>query len=142
MSQLGIGATLHALGGGSQQDPAKYYGRKIVAAEIADERLRLKFEDGVEIEIWDNGQSCCESRYMTTDDDVKTLVGGTLARIEAKEAPAIPQGQYGDEHETVFVEVGTDKGFITVVNHNEHNGYYGGFGLTVTERAAGNAEKS
>jgi hypothetical protein len=29
--------------------------------------------------------------------------------------------------------IGTDVGFITLTNHNEHNGYYGGFGLTITE---------
>lgn len=132
MGQPGIGAMLHALGGGSENDPAKFYGKKIVAAEIKDERLRLALEGGPTIEIWDNGQSCCESRYITTDDQVSSLVGGALARIETRYGPSIG-AEYGDEHEQVFVEVGTDKGFITVVNHNEHNGYYGGFGLTVTE---------
>ena len=68
---------------------------------------------------------------MTTDDDVQSLVGGTLTRIEAKPGPDVDDG--GECHETVFVEVGTDRGFITIVNHNEHNGYYGGFGLTITE---------
>lgn len=134
MSQPGIGAMIHALSGGSQQDPAKYVGRKITAAEMKNERLSLTFEDGSKIAIWDNGQSCCESRYMTTDDDVQSLVGGQLTRIEAKPGPD-RDAEY-DVHEQVFVEVGTDKGFITIVNHNEHNGYYGGFGLTVTEDAA------
>lgn len=99
---------------------------------MGDERLKIEFEDGSKIAIWDNGQSCCESRYMTTDDDVHSLVGGKLARIESKAGPG-STGSYGDEHEQVFVEIGTDKGFITIVNHNEHNGYYGGFGLTITE---------
>lgn len=135
---------LHYLGGGFEHDAKEYYGQKVMSAEIlkaddkssswdrgGQDRLRLGMSGGKFIEIWDSGQSCCESRYMTTDDDVKSLVGGTLTRIEAKPGPDT-EAEY-DVHEQVFVEVGTDKGFITVVNHNEHNGYYGGFGLTITE---------
>lgn len=128
---IGIGAMLHQLGGGSEHSASEYYGRKITAAEITDDRLTLSLDDGKKIAIWDNGQSCCESRYMRTDDDVKSLVGHKLTRIEAKDAPT-EADEYG-EHEVVFVEVGTDDGFITIANHNEHNGYYGGFGLTITE---------
>ncbi len=131
MGQPGMGAMLHQLGGGSEHDPAEFYGRRITAAEMADERLKLTFEGGAKIDIWDNGQSCCESRYMRTDDDVQSLVDGVLNRIEAKSGP-VEEGEYGDEHEIVFLEIGTDRGFVTVANHNEHNGYYGGFGLTVT----------
>jgi hypothetical protein len=131
---MGVGAMLHILGGGSANSADKYYGRVIASAVLDSEgeRLRIGFTDGTIIEIWDDGQSCCESRYMRTDDDVSSLVGGTLIRIEAKDGPE-QEGEYGDAHEQVFVEVATDKGFITVANHNEHNGYYGGFGLTITE---------
>jgi len=135
MSQPGIGAMLHYLGGGSEQDPDKYYGREIATAVMDDERLKIGFTDGVTIHIWDNGQSCCESRYMRTDDDLSALVGGKLVRIEAKPGPD-EEDEYGDMHEQVFVEVATDKGFITIANHNEHNGYYGGFGSTITEQSA------
>lgn len=110
----------------------KYFGRTVVAAAIDDERLLLTLDGGLQIRIWDDGQSCCESRYMRTDDDPASLVGGKLLRIEAKEAPSVDDDGYG-EHEVVFVEVATDKGHITIANHNEHNGYYGGFGLTITE---------
>lgn len=126
----GMGSILHWLGGGSEQDPAKFYGRTVVDAVIVDNRLSLSFSDGSKIGVWDNGQSCCESRYMSTDDDVKSLVGHKLVRIEGKPG-ADQEGDY-EEHETCFVEVATDDGFITIVNHNKHNGYYGGFGLTVT----------
>jgi hypothetical protein len=132
MGQAGIGAMLHYLGGGSKHDPKEYYGQTILAADIADDKLSLKLDGGKTIEIWDNGQSCCENRYMRTDDDLSSLVGNTLVRIEAKDGPDIGDNDY-DVHEQVFVEVGTDKGFITIANHNEHNGYYGGFGLTITE---------
>ena len=47
--------------------------------------------------------------------------------------PAIMTRNEGsnDDHETCFVEVATDDGFITLTNHNEHNGAYSGFVLTV-----------
>lgn len=131
---IGIGAMIHQLSGGSEHSPDEYYGHKIIVAGMSDERLSLTLDNGKTIEIWDNGQSCCEHRYMRTDDDIKSLVGHTLTRIEAKEAQDEPD-EYGT-HEVVFVEIGTDDGFITIANHNEHNGYYGGFGLTITERAA------
>jgi len=137
MSGLGMGAMLHYLVGGSANSADKYYGRTVIAASLdaENDKLLIGFDDGVTIAIWDDGQSCCESRYMRTDDDVSSLVGGRLLRIEAKEGPE-EEGEYGDVHEQVFVEVATDGGFITISNHNEHNGYYGGFGLTITEEVA------
>jgi hypothetical protein len=133
MGQMGIGAMIHMLGGGSEHSASEYYGRTICGAEIVDNRLRLTLDGGQKIEIWDNGQSCCESRYMTCDDDLNSLCGHKIVRIEAKDGPN--QSADDDEHETCFVEVGTDKGFVTLTNHNEHNGYYGGFSLTITEVA-------
>jgi hypothetical protein len=133
MSHLGIGAMLHYLAGGSRNDPSKYYGKEIIYADINDERLLIKFSDAINIKIWDDGQSCCESRYITCDDNVKDLIGGKLVNIEAKS-----DGEEEEEyvtHEWVFIEVITDKGMIAFTTHNEHNGYYGGFGLTITEEA-------
>ena len=132
MSRPGIGAMIHYLKGGSVHSAEEYYGLKVTEAKIVDNKLRLAFDNGKKIEIWDDGQSCCESRYITCDDDVKSLINGTINKIEAKEGPCV-EGEYGDTHEQVFVEIGTDKGFITLANHNEHNGYYGSFGLTITE---------
>jgi hypothetical protein len=124
---------LHLLGGGSEHDPDEYVGRTIVAAFLEENKLKVRFEDGVTIHIWDDGQSCCENRYMTTDDDPACLVGRKLRAIQAKPGPEKTDPKYGDMHEIVFVEVQTDGDFITIANHNEHNGYYGGFGLTITE---------
>jgi len=126
----GIGVLIYRLGGGNQNEPAKYVGRTIDGALIVDNKLVLSFSDQSKIAIWDNGQSCCENRYMSTDDDLMSLVGRKLTRIEAKSGP---EQDGGDMHETCFVEIGTDDGFVTLVNHNEPNGYYGGFGLTITE---------
>jgi hypothetical protein len=113
-------------------EAAKDIGRIICGAEIKDNRLVLTLDGSQKIEIWDDGQLCCERRYMTTDDDLSSLVGHKLTRIDSK--PGENQEFHNDTYnETVFVEIGTDQGFVTVTNHNEHNGYYGGFYLKVTE---------
>ena len=132
MGNLGMGAMLHVLGGGSPKSASDYYGRKIIAAEKVGEDLRLRFDDGKQVRIWDDGQSCCENRYMTCDDDLSKLVGGKLLRIEAKDGPDVDDPD-GECHEQCFIEVGTDECFVTLCTHNEHNGYYGGFGLSLDE---------
>lgn len=143
MSNPGLGALIHMLGGGSRNSVDQFYGRKIVSAELkkgddsasqwdarGKDALLLTFEDGQRIAISDDDQSCCESRYMTTDDDLAKIVGGKLARIDVKEGEGKKDDDYG-EHEIAFLEIGTDECFVTVATHNEHNGYYGGFGLTI-----------
>lgn len=116
----------------------KYYGKRIKNAKLiereggGEDSLQLEFEDGTGIDVWDNGQSCCESRYITCDDIPEDLIGGRLVKIEARDGGS-EENEYG-EHETMFVEVATDRAFITLTTHNEHNGYYGGFMLEITER--------
>lgn len=144
----GLGAMMHYLSGGSRNDPQKYYGKKIVGAkmEISPDSynscgdrdrgsLLLSFDGGPSIRIWDDGQSCCEARYMTTEDNPADLIGQTLVSIEATAAEEKPRGEddYGESHEIVFVKIQGDKSAITIATHNEHNGYYGGFGLTIDE---------
>ncbi len=112
-------------------EPETYIGRLITDAIFCDNSLVLTFEDGTEIEIFDGVQFCCETRYMTTDDDAQSLVGHSLKSIEEKQGP--DEAASDSIHETCFVEVKTDAGFITLTNHNEHNGYYGGFSLCIRE---------
>jgi hypothetical protein len=111
-----------------------YGGKKITSAEIVDDRLRLQFDNLPVLELWDDGQSCCEARYMTTDDDLSDLVGQSLVSIESVEAEPL-EDKYGDTHEQAFVKIQGDRSAITLVTHNEHNGYYGGFSLRVEEMA-------
>jgi hypothetical protein len=133
MKQIGLGAAIHYLCGGSEEDPSKYYGKIIETAFLDEENneFRIGFDEGVKISIWDDGQSCCEHRYMRTDDDPNDLVGNKLLSIETKETKET-EDKY-NVHEIVFLEIKTDKSSIVFSNHNEHNGYYGGFGLTITE---------
>lgn len=59
MAQLGISVMMHHLSGGSPNDPEKYYGKTIHSALLdqENEKLKITFDDGLTIAIWDDGQS-------------------------------------------------------------------------------------
>jgi len=148
VSKLGMGAMLAMLSG--NHDTAETFraakGKKITAAALVPwtsayrsicsygeddlKALRLTFDDGSGIEFYDDAQSCCEYRYMHTDDDLSSLVGGILLAAEVRDG-GTTRGDYGVETECQFLVVETDKGSATVANYNSHNGYYGGFALRV-----------
>ena len=131
MNQLGIGVMISRPGG--NEESAKTFvssnGKVILSARIENNSLRLEFNDDTAIEFFDDGQSCCESRYMVCDDDLPYFSGATLVSAELADAPEI-EDEYG-VHEVQFLRVATSKGTLVVSNHNEHNGYYGGFALRV-----------
>ena len=139
MSQPGIGAMLSMLSGqgqgGEVVEASK--GKTIDNLSVDDDVCRIAFDDGTAILIKDEGQSCCEDRYITCDDDNAALIGGTLEDISLRDGPE-EEGEYGDVHETQFVIVQTSKGAFTLCSHNEHNGYYGGFWMQVSEEGAPN----
>ena len=94
------------------------------------ESLSIGFSAGY-ITIRDDGQSCCETRYMTTDDDLPSFVGAKLLGYDIVQVDC-GDTEYGDCHDQMFVKVETTKGTITLVTHNEHNGYYGGFAVNAS----------
>lgn len=112
-------------------DLSPWLNQQILSASMTEENIELKLSDGKTIRIFDGGQSCCESRYMRTDDDIQSLVGHQLLRLEVKDGPDLEGGN--ECHEQQFLEIGTEIGSVTIANHNEHNGYYGGFSLTIEE---------
>jgi hypothetical protein len=100
-------------------------GQPIARVFVLDDILRVVFAGGDKLFIWDGDDQCCEHRYMTTDDELDTFVGAKLVGIEVVDGPDIP---FEDGvHEQTFVKLETTMGTITLVTHNEHNGYYGGF---------------
>jgi hypothetical protein len=106
----------------------KILNKQIQSASFNDE-LVLTFTDGTRAAFQDNGQCCCEERYQTCDDDVSILNGTTLLSVDVSHA----DGEEDDDvvHECAFVRVQSDKGFVTICNHNKHNGYYDGFNLVI-----------
>jgi hypothetical protein len=127
----GIGVMLGYLGGNEETVNAikSSIGKTIEKVELIENRLEFTLNDSV-LSLWDDGQSCCEYRYMVTDDNLKEFEGAILKGFEIKEAPSV-EDEYG-EHEVQFLEVTTNKGSFVMSNHNEHNGYYGGFWIVAT----------
>jgi hypothetical protein len=115
----------------TSNSPDIYYGLTIASATLDDNRLQIGFTNGTKVDVYDTEQQCCENRYISTDDDLSSLVGHVLLRIEAKEGPQLPDNY--EVHETCFVEIGTNIGFVTLTTHNEHNGYYSGFALVIEQ---------
>lgn len=128
---LGMGVMIGMLWGDRGGELAKEaIGQKISSVVLSDKSLRIGFESGLEIELLDCGQSCCESRYMRSDDNPQDIVGHTLASIEIAPAPSIKSdSDCDDSHDVEFLRIVTDRGLLVISNHNEHNGYYGGFFL-------------
>lgn len=132
----GVGAMLSDLGGNEDSVAAfkAALGKKVSALRIDDEAnggdgaLVFGFDDGSGLLLQDDGRSCCESRYMKTDDDLGAFVGSVLLGAEVRPGPT-EKSEWDDEHETAFLIVSTDRGEFTVVTHNQHNGYYGGFAI-------------
>lgn len=127
MSQPGLGVLIGYLGGNAESVDAftKGVGKTIESVSLEEDALKFRFVDGYEMFIADDGQSCCEHRYMRTDDDLASFAGSVFVGAEVKDAPN-EADEYG-EHEVQFLEVKTSKGSFTMASHNEHNGYYGGF---------------
>lgn len=95
-----------------------------------DGTFQIHFTNGNILELVDEGQSCCESRYITCDDDLEGLRGQTIVSIEVSGTGRHDTGNEMD-HEQVFVRVQFSRFAVTLCTHNEHNGYYGGFSLVV-----------
>jgi len=126
MSNVGFGVMLGMLFGNEEtvNTIKASLGKTISNVALIDDKLKFVFTDSTKIVLYDAGQSCCENRYMTTDDDLSYFKDCTFDSVELRDAPNIPDSE---EHEVQFLLVTTSKGVFTMETHNEHNGYYGGF---------------
>lgn len=100
---------------------------KEVQLDEENNKLVFNFTSGIGFYLWDDGQKCCEQRYMTTDDNLSDYNHAKLVDIELKDS-SITDENY-DVHAIQFLEVSTSKGSFQMANHNVHNGYYGGFAI-------------
>lgn len=107
-----------------------FVGKHIASLSInGDNELLIDFDSGPSLCLYDNGQDCCEHRYMSTDDNLKYYVGSKFIGAELLDSPPINIGDNEDHHDIQFLVVKTSNGSFTMQNHNEHNGYYGGFSV-------------
>ena len=115
----------------------QHIGGVLGSVALVNDELHLKFDDGTLV-ISDQGQSCCESRYMTCDDNLAEFSDSYFMGLRLKTYEKVKQQPdedgyiSSDDHEVQWLEVMTSKGFITFATHNEHNGYYGGFDIDIT----------
>ncbi len=124
----GLGFNISYLGGNQESVKTLHEakGGVIQSAVIDADILRLAFEDGRTLVIYDDAQSCCEYRHMSTDDNLDDMIGATFVEVELAESqPDVEEANY-EVHERCFLDLKTSKGVYTLVSHNEHNGYYGG----------------
>ena len=130
---LGFGVMINALGGNRETVEAVQaaMGKTITALSLTDDQLRFEFEDGSRLRLQDSGQSCCEHRYMQTDDDLPYYIGAKFVSAEVRDGGST-ESEYGDTHEIQFLVVTTDRGTFSMASHNEHNGYYGGFWIAAS----------
>ena len=108
--------------------------KEIKALGIVDNALLFTFADDTKMKLFDDQRCCCEKRYMHTDDDLSSFIGAELRGIETRKGQVkyLPETQNGVQ-ESEFLIVSTSKGQFTVVNYNEHNGYYDGFEIRVVK---------
>lgn len=81
---------------------------------------------GCHYRISDEGQSCCETRWMTCDDNLDMFKGSIIKDIELFEDESV-EDENGDCDDVKFLRIVTTLGDFRICMHNKHNGYYGGF---------------
>jgi hypothetical protein len=74
----GLGVMINMLGGNADTGKAVQaaQGREIASVKLVDDTLRIGLVGGEALVLRDDGQSCCENRYMHSDDDFSAFVGG------------------------------------------------------------------
>lgn len=138
MNNLGIGSLLGMLTSDNNTIAAcrEVMGKTISSITMLpdaheDGSVMFEFSDGASLELYDTARSCCESRYMSTDDKLTDYIGAKLRDLELRDVDCADNDD-GDVHEVQFLVAITDKGNITFATHNKHNGYYGGFCIAAT----------
>ena len=86
---LGMDVMINMLRGNKDTIEAvkKAIGKVIRSCSLQDDFLIITFDDGSVLKLWDDGQSCCESRYMVIDDDLNSFAGAKLVTVEVRDAP-------------------------------------------------------
>jgi hypothetical protein len=130
VANLGMGVMLNMLCGNKDSVAVAQaaLGKTIAALSLTDDALHFTMGDGSKFRLFDDGQSCCERRYMRTDDNLADYVGATLKSMETRDGPTV-EDEHGEPHDVQFLAIITDRGELVCSSHNEHNGYYGGFSI-------------
>lgn len=104
-------------------------GKIIRTIKIEEDALVIAFDDRTLV-LQDEASYCCERRYMSTDDPLDYWEGLVFVGYRIVPGPRTGNRDDFECHDEQFLIVETFLGSFTVVNHNRHNGYYGGFDIT------------
>lgn len=141
MKQLGFGVINKLFGDGNKTALSLQaaLGHTISGVVLqGDELILVGLNNGQTLRITDEGQSCCERRYITTDADLPSYIGRKIVDFQLRSTTAVEDAGfdnddgYEDCHEMQVLVIVTDEGNIDFVTHNEHNGYYGGFSISAS----------
>lgn len=108
----------------------EYYGNIIRGAHFFESKIILFFTDYI-VAIEDK-QSCCETRYFHTDDNIADLIGKHLNRIEQKNTVyGKDDDTYGNVTAITFLEIQAGTDCVSFAAYNRHNGYYGSVNIEI-----------
>ncbi len=106
MSDLGLGVML-SMSSGNQNLAiiSKSLGKTVLVTFMDDDKLHIRFTDGTKIRIEDDGQSCCETRYMTCGDDLEYYKDASFLGVEISDAPSVKSNDDDDDrcHDVQFI---------------------------------------
>lgn len=131
-----MGVMIQMLGGNRETVEAfqSSLDKVITGFKLEDNVITFDFEDGSALDLYDAGQSCCESRWITTDDTLEDFIGGKLVDAEVSEIVDADDEDSYEVHEVAFLRLTTTKGVAVFETHVDHNGYYGGFAVVARKR--------
>lgn len=106
--------------------------RVLLVKGDGEDKLCVYTTDGMVREFKDDGQCCCEDRYMTCNEEgLDYFIGATYLGYDISDFTQEDDVE-GYINEAQLLNIRTDRGVFTVVTHNEHNGYYGGFNVVMS----------
>jgi hypothetical protein len=106
-----------------QRMPEMGIGKVIKKIEIDNIVLLITFEDYSVLTVWDDKQTCCEERYMSTDDDLSYQIGAVFMGLEV-----LPTE---DDPDVQFMHLRTNRSVVVCTSYTDcgESGYYTGFDI-------------
>lgn len=115
-------------------DLGQFIGSRIKSVEFKPQvmgeidSIFITLHDDSVLRLYDDGQSCCEHRYMEVQSDLQWFENAMFLDAKVVSVHSTDEDDYGFT-EVHVLNIFTSVGVIVVVNYNSHNGYYGGFSM-------------
>ena len=109
---------------------ASIIGKRVLSVWLNEQRSTLHIETVDKWHEYHADGDCCSWSWWYRVKGLAALVGHTVhaeADGGCDDVDPKEENKCGKAHEIVFLEVCTENAIVTFSNHNEHNGYYGGF---------------